>query len=69
MEDLKAFGKTASEAKEIFDQCMVLRDAGVFAIEIEIVPYKVAELISEKIDVFMIGMGSGLGCDALVFIC
>jgi len=60
----KAFGKTASEAKKIFDQCMVLRDAGVFAIEIEIVPYKVAELISEKIDVFMIGMGSGLGCDA-----
>ena len=33
------------------------------AIEIEIVPFKVAELISNNIDVFMIGMGSGLGCD------
>ena len=41
-----------------------MRDAGVFAIEIEIVPFKVAELISNNIDVFMIGMGSGLGCDA-----
>ena len=43
---------------------MILRDAGVFAIEIEIVPFKVAEFISKNIDVFMIGMGSGLGCDA-----
>ncbi|MDC2979657.1 3-methyl-2-oxobutanoate hydroxymethyltransferase [Pelagibacteraceae bacterium] len=60
----KAFGKTAEEAKKIYDQCMLLRDAGVFAIEIEIVPFRVAELISKNIDVFMIGMGSGLGCDA-----
>ena len=60
----RAYGKTANEAKKIYDQCMVLRDAGVFAIEIEIVPFKVAELISKNIDVFMIGMGSGLGCDA-----
>ena len=60
----KAFGKTALEAKKIYDQCMILRDAGVFAIEIEIVPFKVAEFISTNIDVFMIGMGSGIGCDA-----
>ena len=60
----KAFGKTAMEAKKIYDQCMILREAGVFAIEIEIVPFKVAEYISTNIDVFMIGMGSGIGCDA-----
>ena len=60
----RAYGKTAHEAIKIYDQCMLLRDAGVFAIEIEIVPFKVAELISNNIDVFMIGMGSGLGCDA-----
>ncbi len=60
----KAYGKTALEAKKIYDQCMILQDSGVFAIEIEIVPFKVAELISTNIDVFMIGMGSGLGCDA-----
>ena len=60
----KAYGKTAIEAKKIYDQCMKLQEAGVFAIEIEIVPHKVAELISNNIKVFMIGMGSGLGCDA-----
>ena len=60
----KAYGKTSFEAQKIYDQCLKLQEAGVFAIEIEIVPHKVAEFISNKIDVFMIGMGSGLGCDA-----
>ncbi len=60
----KAYGKTSLEAQKIYDQCLKLRDAGVFAIEIEIVPSKVAEFITKNIDVFMIGMGSGTGCDA-----
>ena len=60
----KAYGKTSFEAQKIYDQCLKLQEAGVFAIEIEIVPHKVAEFISNNIDVFMIGMGSGLGCDA-----
>ena len=60
----KAYGKTSLEAQKIYDQCLMLREAGVFAIEMEIVPHKVAEFISNKVDVFMIGMGSGLGCDA-----
>ena len=60
----KAFGKTAKEARKIYDQTLKLQDAGAFAIEIEIVPFKVAEFISKKVEAFMIGMGSGLGCDA-----
>ena len=60
----KAYGKTSSEANNIYDQCLMLRDAGVFAIEIEIVPSKVATFISQSIDVLIIGMGSGIGCDA-----
>ena len=60
----KAYGKNAKEANKIYKQCLSLQDAGAFAIEIEIVPSKVAEYISKNIDVFMIGMGSGIGCDA-----
>ena len=60
----KAFGKTAKEAQKIYDQTLKLQEAGAFAIEIEIVPFKVAEYISKNVEVFMIGMGSGLGCDA-----
>ena len=60
----KAYGKTAYEASIIYDQTLKLQDAGAFAIEIEIVPSKVAEYISKNVDVFIIGMGSGQGCDA-----
>jgi len=60
----KAFGKTAKEAKKIFEQTLRLQDSGAFAIEIEIVPFKIGEYISKNVEVFMIGMGSGQGCDA-----
>ncbi len=60
----KAYGKNSLEAQKIYDQCLRLRDAGVFAIEIEIIPFKVADFISKSIEVFTIGMGSGTGCDA-----
>jgi Ketopantoate hydroxymethyltransferase len=60
----KACGKNAVEAKKIYDEALKLQEAGAFAIEIEIVPFKVAEFISKKVNVFMIGMGSGQGCDA-----
>ena len=60
----KACGKNSSEAQKIFDETLRIEDAGAFAAEIEIVPFKVAEYISNKVKIFMIGMGSGQGCDA-----
>jgi len=60
----KAYGKNANEAKKIYNEALKLQDSGAFAIEIEIVPFKVAEYISKNLKIFLIGMGSGLGCDA-----
>ena len=60
----KAAGKTSSEAREIYNQTLKLQEAGAFAAEIEIVPVKIGEFISQNVDIFMIGMGSGQGCDA-----
>lgn len=60
----KAYGKNSLEAKKIYDDALRIQDAGAFAIEIEIVPFKVGEFISKNLEVFMIGMGSGQGCDA-----
>ena len=60
----KAYGKNSSEAQKIYDETLRIEDAGAFAAEIEIVPFKVAEYISNKVKIFMIGMGSGQGCDA-----
>ncbi len=60
----KAYGKNAFEASKIFDETKKLQEAGAFAVEIEIVPFKVAKYISKNVSVFLIGMGSGTGCDA-----
>ncbi len=60
----KAYGKNAIEAKKIYEQTLRLQDAGAFAAEIEIVPFKVGSYISKNVEIFMIGMGSGQGCDA-----
>ncbi len=59
----KAYGKSAEEATKIYEQTLRLQDAGAFAIEIEIVPVKVADFISKNVQACMIGMGSGQGCD------
>ena len=60
----KAYGKNAIEAKKIYEQTLRLQDAGAFAAEIEIVPFKIGSYIAKNVEIFMIGMGSGQGCDA-----
>jgi len=58
-----AVGKTAKEAMKVYDRCLALQDAGVVAIEMECVPYKVAAAITKKVTPIVISMGSGPGCD------
>ena len=48
----------------IYDQCLKIQDAGGVAIEMECVPYKIAEAISKKVTPTVMSMGSGSGCDA-----
>ncbi len=60
----KAVGKNSNEAMMIYDQCLKIQDAGGVAIEMECVPYKVAEAITKKVEPTVVSMGSGPGCDA-----
>jgi 3-methyl-2-oxobutanoate hydroxymethyltransferase len=60
----KAVGKTAAEALHVYQQTLAYQEAGAIAVEIEIVPYKVAAEISKRVSILLIGMGSGIGCDA-----
>ena len=59
-----AVGKTNMEAKKILAEIIRIKEAGAFAVELEIVPSKVAAEISKAVDIFLIGMGSGVVCDA-----
>lgn len=56
-------GKTAAEAKKVFDDVMALEAAGCIAVEMECVPAKVAAEISKRTKMLVFSMGSGADCD------
>ena len=64
----KAQGKTYESAVRILEDALELQKAGVFSIVLECVPYKLAALISGKLDIPVIGIGSGSGCDGQVLV-
>ena len=61
-------GKTASAAKRLFEDALLLEEAGCFGIVLESVPARLAELISKKLSVPTIGIGAGVGCDGQVLV-
>lgn len=60
----KAVGKTAGEAMQVLQRTLAYQEAGAIGVEIEIVPHKIAAEISKRVNILLIGMGSGTGCDA-----
>ena len=59
----RAIGKTAKEAIDVLEHAMELDDAGAIALEVEVVPSKIAEIITKKVKLLTISMGSGSLCD------
>ncbi len=61
-------GKTASAAKRLLEDALMLEEAGAFSIVLESVPARLAELISKKLTIPTIGIGAGSGCDGQVLV-
>ena len=59
----RAIGKTADEAIGVLKHTLELQEAGAIGVELEVVPAKVAEVITKKVDIMTLSMGSGSGCD------
>tara|TARA_B100001287_G_scaffold236035_1_gene208481 strand:+ start:3181 stop:4008 length:828 start_codon:yes stop_codon:yes gene_type:complete len=59
----RAIGKTADEAVGVLKHTVELQEAGAIGVELEVVPPKVAEVITNKVDIITLSMGSGSGCD------
>lgn len=64
----KAQGKTIETARKIVEDAMLLQEAGVFSLVLECVPFRLAELISKRLDIPVIGIGSGSCCDGQVLV-
>jgi 3-methyl-2-oxobutanoate hydroxymethyltransferase len=60
----RAIGKTAEEAIDVLRHSMELDAAGAIGVEVEVVPTKIAEIITKKVKMLTISMGSGSTCDA-----
>lgn len=60
----KAVGKTAEQARMIWQQVQDFEAAGAFAVEMEVIPAALATEITKRTKMLTISLGSGAGCDA-----
>ena len=60
---MKPFGKTAAEAAEVYRRVKTYEAAGAFAVEMELVPDRVAAEIARRTRLVVFSMGSGNQCD------
>jgi 3-methyl-2-oxobutanoate hydroxymethyltransferase len=64
----KAQGRQAQAARRLFMDAIALERAGCFAMVLEAVPAPVAAIISERLEIPTIGIGSGPGTDGQVLV-
>ena len=60
----RAVGKSATEARAVWDHVKKLEAIGAFGAELEVVPDKLGAFISKNTPLIMLGMGAGPGADA-----
>lgn len=63
VEGFKAVGKMAEDSKKIYDDCFALQEKGAWGIELECASAEVADVITRKLRIPIIGTGSGVMCD------
>ena len=59
----KAVGKNADSAFKVYQDAIEYDNAGAIGLEVECVPDRVAELITKKVNLLTLSMGSGPNCD------
>ncbi len=65
---LKVQGTSAEAARRLLEDALILERAGCYAIVLEAIPDRVAELVSERLNIPTIGIGAGAHCDGQVLV-
>ncbi len=61
-------GRTTEAARLMLEDAIYLEEAGCFSLVLELIPARLAELISKRISIPTIGIGAGAGCDGQVLV-
>jgi 3-methyl-2-oxobutanoate hydroxymethyltransferase len=64
----KPQARSTEAARLMIEDSLILEDAGCFAIVLEAVPTEVAQLISQRLAIPVIGIGAGAGCDGQILV-
>lgn len=64
----KVQGKTEAAAKQLLKDAKAVEEAGAFAVVLECVPAKLAELVTKEVQIPTIGIGAGNVCDGQVLV-
>ncbi|HEY8804604.1 MAG TPA: 3-methyl-2-oxobutanoate hydroxymethyltransferase [Clostridium sp.] len=64
----KVQGKNSTDAQKLIDDAKKIEAAGAFAIVLECIPSKLADIISGSISIPTIGIGAGGGCDGQILV-
>lgn len=67
-EGYRVQGRTKESALKLFQDAKKVEESGAFSIVLEMVSQEVARIISEKVNIPTIGIGSGIGCDGQVLV-
>jgi 3-methyl-2-oxobutanoate hydroxymethyltransferase len=59
----RAIGKTAEEARQLYQRMKDLENAGAYAAELELVPHNLASFLCSRTRMILMSLGSGTGCD------
>ena len=59
-------GRSLKDAVRLMEDARALEEAGAYAIVLECVPAQLAQMITERVGVPIIGIGAGTGCDGQV---
>jgi 3-methyl-2-oxobutanoate hydroxymethyltransferase len=60
--------RTAMTAKRLYEDALLLEEAGCFSLVLESVPTRLAERISNRLTIPTIGIGAGAGCDGQILV-
>jgi 3-methyl-2-oxobutanoate hydroxymethyltransferase len=64
----KAQARSKEAARLIMEDALILEDAGCYALVVESIPTEVAQLISKRLSIPVIGIGAGTGCDGQILV-